>query len=100
MRRVRTTVGSRELKTRLGTHLKRVREGATLVVTDRGHPVAELRPLETGKGDLERRLAELEALGVLSRENRSQAVLRPFKPIASRGRPVSDAVSEDREDRL
>lgn len=41
----RNVVGARELKTRLGTYLQRVREGRTLVVTDRGEPIAELRPL-------------------------------------------------------
>ena len=40
---MRKTVGSRELKTRLGTYLRQVREGMTLVVTERGLPVAELR---------------------------------------------------------
>ena len=43
----RNVVGARELKTRLGTYLQRVREGRTLIVTDRGEPVAELRPLPT-----------------------------------------------------
>jgi prevent-host-death family protein len=99
MSRARRTVGSRELKTRLGSHLKRVREGATLIITDRGHPVAELRPLRAVEGDLDRRLSELEALGVLSQENRPQD-LRPFRPIASRGRPAGEAVVEDREDRF
>jgi prevent-host-death family protein len=96
--RRRKTVGARELKTRLGSHLRRVREGTTLVITDRGHPIAELRPLTGGGDTLTRRLAELEALGVVSRENR-QAALRPFVPIVGRGRPVSDAISEEREDR-
>ena len=100
MKGARRTIGSRELKTRLGTHLKRVREGATLVITDRGHPVAELRPLDAGNGGLERRLAELEALGVLSRGARSRPALPPFRPIPGRGRLASDAVSDDREDRF
>jgi prevent-host-death family protein len=99
MSRARRTVGSRELKTRLGSHLKRVRAGATLIITGRGLPVAELRPLRTAEGDLDRRLSELEALGVLSQENRSQP-LRPFTPITSSGRPASAAVAEDREDRF
>src|SRR5262245_49988787 len=38
-------VGARELKVRLGTYLRQVRQGRTLVVTDRGQPVAELRPI-------------------------------------------------------
>ena len=36
-------VGARELKTRLGTYLRRVREGRRILVTDRGIAVAELR---------------------------------------------------------
>lgn len=99
MSRARRTVGSRDLKTRLGSHLKRVREGATLIITDRGQPVAELRPLRAVEGDLDRRLSELEVLGVVSQENRSQP-LRPFTPITSRGRPVAEAVAENREDRF
>jgi prevent-host-death family protein len=99
MSRARRTVGSRELKTRLGSYLKRVRNGATLIITHRGHPVAELRPLPAVEGDLDRRLSELEALGVLSQESRSQPV-QPFIPITSKGRPASEAVAEDREDRF
>ena len=38
-------VGIRELKTRLGSYLREVRRGRTIVVTDRGEPVAELRPM-------------------------------------------------------
>ncbi|MGH9323622.1 MAG: type II toxin-antitoxin system Phd/YefM family antitoxin [Vicinamibacteria bacterium] len=38
----------RELKTRLGTDLREVREGATIIVTQRGKPVVELRPFPTG----------------------------------------------------
>ena len=99
MSRPKRTVGSRELKTRLGAHLKRVRAGATLVITDRGHPVAELGPLEASGEGLDGRLAELEAVGMLTR-GRSRGSLRPFRPITSRGRPLSDAVTEDREDRF
>jgi hypothetical protein len=34
----RTVVGERGLKTRLGTHLRRVQERRALIVTDRGDP--------------------------------------------------------------
>ena len=39
------TVGARDLKTHLGKHLRRVRAGHTLVITDRGEPIAEIRVL-------------------------------------------------------
>ncbi len=39
-----TTVGVRELKNRLSHYLRLVRGGETLIVTDRGQIVAELKP--------------------------------------------------------
>ena len=39
-------VGVRDLKARLSEHLGRVKAGETLVVTERGIPVAKLTPLE------------------------------------------------------
>lgn len=38
------SVGLRELKSRLGEYVRRVRAGETILVTDRGHVVAELAP--------------------------------------------------------
>jgi prevent-host-death family protein len=93
----RTVVGARELKTRLGTYLQRVREGRTLLVTDRGEPVAELRPLQ----------ADASVPALLLKLSAKRAVTLPlrksmaaFKPIQSHGRALSDAVREDREDRF
>ena len=40
------TVGIRELKTRLSQHLRRVRAGARLLVTDRGRSIATINPVE------------------------------------------------------
>jgi prevent-host-death family protein len=90
-------VGARELKVRLGTYLRRVRQGQSLVVTDRGHPVAELRPLG-GEAGAESILVELEAKGIVARPTRKR--LAPFRPIDSRGSQLSTAVLEDRDDRI
>ena len=40
------TVGIRELKTHLSRHLKRVRAGARLLVTERGRSIAMINPVE------------------------------------------------------
>jgi prevent-host-death family protein len=40
------TVGIRELKTHLSRHLKRVRSGARLLVTERGRSIATIIPVE------------------------------------------------------
>ena len=47
--RLEKAVGVRELKTRLGSYLREVRRGQVIVVTDRGEPVAELRPIAAAK---------------------------------------------------
>lgn len=94
------SIGSRELKTRLGTYLRLVREGATLVITDRGHPVAELRPYSTRSGDLANHLRELTRLGVIGQEVAEHLPLDDFEPVEGRGAPASAAILEDREDRF
>lgn len=93
----RNLVGARELKARLGTYLRRVRQGRTLVVTDRGQPVAELRPVEAGTG-VDAVLAKLRAAGAVTRA--TDRPLGPFRPVTSRGRSAAAAVLEDREDRF
>jgi len=41
------TVGIRELKTHLSRHLKRVRSGTRLLVTEHGRSIAVIHPVET-----------------------------------------------------
>ena len=91
-----TIVGARELKTRLGGYLQQVRRGRTLVITDRGEPVAELKPIDAAGGE-NARLERLRAFGTVTRlENRP---LAPFRPVRANGPSLSDAVVEDRDDR-
>ena len=92
----RATVGARELKTRLGGYLQQVRQGRTLVITDRGEPLAELKPFQRATGE-DAKLERLKALGAVTRlETRP---LAPFRPARGRGASVSEAILEDRNDR-
>jgi len=56
-----------EAKARLSEILRLVREkGATITITHRGQPVAEIRPLAAnGEGGLEARIAQLEERGAI-----------------------------------
>jgi prevent-host-death family protein len=92
-----TVVGAREPKTRLGAYLRRVREGRTILVTDRGEPVAELRPLpvNTSVSATLLKLASAKAVTLPVTKTISS-----FRPIRSRGRTRSNAVIEGREDRF
>jgi len=86
------TVGSRELKNRLGRYLGLVGKGETIIVTDRGKPVAEPEPKATYS--IEDVLKRLEAEGHL---RRGTGKFRPFKPIRVKGKPMSQIILEDRD---
>jgi prevent-host-death family protein len=92
------SVGARELKTRLGGYLRAVRAGATIVVTERGEPVAELRPLPRGARGLDSRLDALAARGMLSRG--SGKPLPDFEPQATARHGTTQGVEAEREDRF
>jgi prevent-host-death family protein len=92
-----TIVGSRELKTRLGQYLARVRRGDTITVTDRDEPVAELRPIGEPRDPGAVRLARLAALGALTLPPRRTLV--PFTAIRLTGGSGSAAVAADRDER-
>jgi prevent-host-death family protein len=91
------TVGSRELKNRLGRYLSLVGKGETILVTDRGKPVARLLPAgtnEEAKHGLEDLLNQLEAEGHL---RRAKGKFKAFKPIRARGKSASRMVLEGRD---
>jgi prevent-host-death family protein len=93
------TVGSRELKNRLGRYLGLVRRGETIIVTERGKPLERLGPLtsEAGKADgLDALLKLLEAEGNM-RLAKGSVKRRAFTPIVTRGKSASEMVIEDRE---
>ena len=91
------TVGARELKARLGRYLRRVRAGETLLITDRGEPTAELRPVTTAKSTDEAALDRLAARRVLTRGRGGR--LGRVTRVRITGAPVSEAILEDRQDR-
>jgi prevent-host-death family protein len=87
------TVGIRELKAHLSRHLKRVRSGARLMVTERGRSIATISPVETP--------ADVAWAHRLVAEGRAhwsggKPVGSPRLVTVARGRTVSGAVLEDR----
>lgn len=86
------TVGIRELKAHLSRHLKRVRAGTRLAVTERGRAIATISPVETP--------ADVDWAHRLVAEGRAQwnggkptGAARPAKVT---GRTASSVVLDDR----
>jgi prevent-host-death family protein len=84
-----TAVGVRDLKNNLSRHLATVRDGAEIVVTDHGRPIARLVAID-GPTD---RLAELVREGLV-RPARSARTPLP-RPVRTAG-SVSDLVADQR----
>lgn len=93
-----TTVGARELKNRLGRYLRQAQEGETILITERGRPVAELRPLSPAALDVDDRLRELAARGIVRLPTREKSPR--IRRLTIPGPPLAQAIVEDREDRF
>jgi prevent-host-death family protein len=88
-----TTVGVRDLKNNLSSHLAAVRHGTEIIVTDHGHPIARLTSVG-GKSGAER-LSELIAAGEAEAPRRTTRT-RPKPTRLPADATVSDLVSEQR----
>jgi antitoxin (DNA-binding transcriptional repressor) of toxin-antitoxin stability system len=90
-------VGSREFKNRMGRYLSAIRNGQSLLITDRGKLVAKVsRPDAQEAGpekSLNERLSELEAQGKIRLAKRP---LKNFRAVASKGKSASQMLIEDR----
>jgi prevent-host-death family protein len=86
------TVGIRELKTHLSRHLKRVRSGTRLLVTERGRSIATISPVQAP--------ADLDWAHQLVAEGRAHwSGGKPTgagRPTKTRGRSAASIVIEDR----
>ena len=89
-------VGSREFKNRLGRYLRAVRNGQTLLVTDRGQPVAKVSPPEQ---DFDSQLTFTDVLKKLEAEGKirlAKRLLGKFRAVKIKGKPASQTILEDR----
>ena len=87
------TVGIRELKTHLSRHLRRVRSGTRLLVTEHGRSIATINPIEA--------VADIDWAHQLVAEGRAHwnggkpsGTRRPFAVTGTR--TASSVVLEDR----
>jgi prevent-host-death family protein len=87
------TIGIRELKEQLSGHIKEVKNGATLVITERGEPVARLMPISEGPEDAFQQLVDS---GMVEWSGEELAPEVPRVPV--RGpKTVAELLIEDRE---
>jgi prevent-host-death family protein len=91
-----SSVGVRELKSRLTHYLRRTKHGEELVVTERGRPIALLQPIQSAGPvkSLEARLAQMAAQGRVALPTRKP--LSRVRPVRVSGAAISQTILEDR----
>ena len=86
-----------EAKNRLSALLDRVRNGQTVIIEDRGIPIARLEPLA---GSAEGRAARLARQGLVRppRRKLTDAFFKTSLPLPPKGRSASAIVIEERSE--
>ena len=92
-------LGLREANQQFSKAIKAVKAGKEVVLTERGKPIAVIKPLEREE-KLEARIRRLEAEGLLRPAvKRGPMPATSWKPIRVKGKPLSQTISEDRDER-
>ena len=95
------SIGVRELKAHLSRILRVVQDGETVLITDRGRVVAELRRPDGGtfaESRSERAMARLAASGELRIAERAAEPYRA-SPLSSPGGTARDLLGSERDER-
>ena len=93
------SVGVREAKANLSKLLRQVRRGAQVLITDRGHPVGQIIPVDKKTLPLESRLKDLENNGILEPEpvRRSRSARLPPPLLLGKSIRAQELLQEDRD---
>ena len=90
------TVSVKELKNRLTQHLRRVKQGEKVIITDRGKPIALIQPIQSAAPveSLQAGLARLAAQGLATLPIRKP--LKKVRTVRISGPRISRTILEDR----
>ncbi|PYN64408.1 MAG: prevent-host-death family protein [Candidatus Rokuibacteriota bacterium] len=90
-------MGLREANQKFSKAIRAVKAGEEVVLTERGKPIAVIRPLARANGD-EGALRRLEAAGLLQRATKP-GPMPPFRSIRIKGEPTSETIRKMRDER-
>ncbi len=90
-------IGIRELNSSLSKVLVKVKNGESIVITERGTAIAKINPLLKSKpiSVKERIGLILDSVHQISNPDEEKRI-RKFKPVSTTGKPVSAIILEDR----
>jgi prevent-host-death family protein len=89
-------LGLREANQKFSKAIQAVKQGKEIVLTERGKPIAVIKPIEAGK-DESAVIRRLESEGVL-RPAAKRGAMPDIKPVRIKGKALSATVREDRDE--
>lgn len=90
-------IGLREANQQFSRLMKAVRDGREVLLTDRGKPLAVVKPVRGGD-ETEATIRRLETAGFL-RPAEKRNRLPAWNPKTLRGVPLADTIREERDER-
>ncbi len=92
-------LGLREANQRFSKAIKAVRAGKEVVLTERGHPIAVIKPIKDEDAQEATLLAMVDE-GLITLAVRKGPMPTPnWRPVKVKGKPLSQTMIEDRQDR-
>ena len=90
-----TRVGIRDAKIHLSKFIKMVKNGAEVILTDRGRPVGKIVPIQPEDLPLSARIKKLEDMGILEPITQQKQIKLP-SPIPVPNNIAQSILKEDR----
>ncbi|MBI2820585.1 MAG: type II toxin-antitoxin system prevent-host-death family antitoxin [Acidobacteria bacterium] len=92
-------MGLREANQQFSKAIREVKEGREVILTERGKPIAIIKPLRHPK-TVEATIRRLEAEGILRPALKRGPMPAPaWQPIRIKGKPLSKTIREERDAR-
>ena len=92
-------LGLREANQQFSKAIKAVRAGKEVVLTERGRPIAVIKPIKEADTQ-QAALQQMADEGLVTLPSRKGPMPSPrWRPVKVKGKPLSQTISEDREDR-
>ena len=90
-------LGLREANQHFSRAIKAVRAGKEVVLTERGQPIAVIKPIKDEQ-EPDAALKHMADEGLVTLPTRKGPLPR-FEPVPIKGKPLSQTIIEDRDDR-
>jgi len=91
-------LGLREANQHFSKAIKAVRAGKEVILTERGRPIAIIKPIKE-EHEQDTSLTRMADEGLITLPSRKGPLPR-FEPIPITGKPLSQTIIEDRDDRV